>query len=153
MLIVSGADLMPALASDLAGDPSQDPLPLPDPELDPDELDELERLPLDSCPDADSSSEEESDCECCGEGDLACLHLDGEQTAEEEVSGGALVSFSICVGSVEVEADRPALALETVPPPVLWIIASFKTSLAFLWFSKDRRHARSMPRSPNQGWA
>ena len=139
------ANLMPVLASDLAGDPSWDPLPLPDSELDPDELDELERLPLDLCPDADSSLEEESDCEHCGEGDLAHLHLDGEWTVEEEVSRGALASFSICVGSVEVEADRPALALETVPPPVLWIIASFKTSVAFLWFLKDWRHARSMP--------
>ena len=137
-------DLMPVLASDLAGDPLQDPLPLPDSELDLDEL-ELERLSLDSCPDADSSSEEVSDCECCGEGDLAHLHLDGEWTAEEEVSGGALASFSVCVGSVEVEADGPALDLETVPPPVLWIIASFKTSGAFLWFSKDGRHARSTP--------
>ena len=64
---------------------------------------------------------------------------------EEGVSGGALVSFSICVGSVEVEADGPALTLEAVPPPVLWIIASLKTSLAFLWFSKDWRCARSLP--------
>ena len=63
----------------------------------------------------------------------------------EEVSGVALVSFSICVGSVEVEADGSALALDTVPPPVLWIIASFKTSLAFLQFSKDGRCVRSMP--------
>ena len=47
------------------------------------------------------------------------------------------MSFSICVGSVEVEADGPALALETVPLPVLWIIASLKISLAFLQFSKD----------------
>ena len=36
------ADLAPALASDLAGDRSRDPLLLTDPELDPDELDELE---------------------------------------------------------------------------------------------------------------
>ena len=71
--------------------------------------------------------------------------VDGEQTAEEEVSGGALVSLLICVGSVEVEADGAALTLDAVPPPVLWIIASLKTSLAFLWFSKDGRHARSMP--------
>ena len=74
-------DLAPALASDLAGDPLWDPIPLPDSELDPDELDELERLPLDSCPDADPLSEEVSDCECCGEGDLAHLHLEGEWTA------------------------------------------------------------------------
>ena len=129
-------DLTPALASDLAGDPLWDPLPLPDSELDLDELDELERLPLDSCPDADPSSEEVSDCEHCGEGDLACLCLEGEQTMEEEVSREALAFFLICVGSVEVEADGPALTLEAVPPPVLWIMASFKTSLAFLQFLK-----------------
>ena len=139
------ANLVPVLASDLAGDPLRDPLPLPDSELDPDELNELEQLPFDLCPDADSSLEEESDCERCGEGDLACLHLDGEWTAEEEVSRGASASFLICVGAVEVEADRPALTLETAPPPVLWMIASFKTSVAFLWLSKDRRHARFMP--------
>ena len=34
-------DLMPALASDLAGDLSRDPLPLPDLEPEPDELNEL----------------------------------------------------------------------------------------------------------------
>ena len=78
-------------------------------------------------------------------GTWRALHLDGERTADEEVSGGALVSFSICVGSVEVEADGPALTLDTVPPPVLWIIASLNTSLAFLQFSKDGRHARSTP--------
>ena len=73
------------------------------------------------------------------------LCLGEERTTEEEVSGGALASFSICVGAVEVEADGPALTLEAVPPPVLWIMASFKTSLAFLRSSKDGRHARSMP--------
>ena len=62
-------DRAPALASDLAGDPLQDPLPLLDLELDPDELDELDRLPLDLCPDAELSPEEEvPDCDCCGEG-------------------------------------------------------------------------------------
>ena len=45
-------DRVPGLASDLAGDPLQDSLPLPDPELDPDELDELDQLPLDLHPDA-----------------------------------------------------------------------------------------------------
>ena len=35
------ADPMLALASDLAGEPSQDPLPLTDPELDLDEPEEL----------------------------------------------------------------------------------------------------------------
>ena len=144
MLFVSGPISQPTLASDLAGDPSWDPLPLPDSEPDPNELDELERLPFDLCPDANSSSEEESDCEHCGEGDLAHLHLDGEWTAEEEVSGGASASFSICVGAVEVEVDGPALTVETAPPPVLWMIASFKTSVAFLQLSKDGRHAGFM---------
>ena len=145
------ADLVPALASDLAGDPLRDPLPLPDSELDPDELDELEQLPFDPCPDADSSSEEESDCERCREGDLARLHLDGEWTAEEEVSGGASASFLICVGSVEVEVDGPALTLETVPPPVLWMIASFKTSVAFLQLSKDREACKIHAMKPQPG--
>ena len=68
-----------ALALDLAGDPLRDPLPLPDPELDSDKLDELERLPLDPHPDAELSLEEEvSDCDRCGEGDLAHLRLEGE---------------------------------------------------------------------------
>ena len=67
-------DRAPALASDLAGDPLWDPLPLPDLELDPDELDELDRLPLDPRPDAELSLEEEApDCDRCGEGDLACI--------------------------------------------------------------------------------
>ena len=67
-------DRAPALASDLAGDPLRDPLPLLDPELNPDELDELERLPLDPRPDAELSLEEEvPDCDRCGEGDLACI--------------------------------------------------------------------------------
>ena len=69
---------MPALALDLAGDPLQDPLPLPDLELNPNELDELDRLPLEPCPDAKLSPEEEApDCERCGEGDLVCLCLEG----------------------------------------------------------------------------
>ena len=139
------ADLAPVLASDLAGDPSRDPLPLPDSELDPDELDELERLPFDLRPDADSSSEESQTVSVAEKGTWVHLHLDGERTAEEEVSGGASASFSICVGAVEVEADGPALTVETAPPPVLWMIASFKTSVAFLRLSKDGRHARFMP--------
>ena len=70
-------DQAPALASDLAGDPLRDLLPLPDPELDPDELDELERLPLDLRPDAELPLEEVPDCDRCGEGDLMHLHLEG----------------------------------------------------------------------------
>ena len=62
-------DPSPTLASDPAGDPSWDPLLLPDLEPKPDELDELERLPLDLHLDAELSSEEdEPDCERCGEG-------------------------------------------------------------------------------------
>ena len=76
----------PALASDLAGDPLQDLLPLPDPELNPDELDELEQLPLDPHPDAELPLEEVPDCDCCGEGDLACLCLEGECTGRRGAS-------------------------------------------------------------------
>ena len=64
-------DLMPVLTSDLTGDLPWDPLPLPDLELDPDELNELERVSHDPCSDAELSLEEEPDHECCGEGDLA----------------------------------------------------------------------------------
>ena len=64
-------DRVPGLASDLAGDPLRDLLPLPDLELDPDELDELDRLPLDPRPVAELSPEEEPDCDHCGEEDLA----------------------------------------------------------------------------------
>ena len=79
-------DRVPALALDLAGDPLWDSLPLPDLELDPDELNELERLPLDPCPDAKLSPEEEVlDCDCCGEGDFAHLHLEGECTMDGEL--------------------------------------------------------------------
>ena len=63
---------------------------------------------------------------------------------EEEVSRGALASFSICVGSVEVEADGPALTLEAVPPPVLRIMASFKTSWPSCG-SQKTGGCRSMP--------
>ena len=79
-------DRVPALASDLAGDPLWDSLPLPDLELDPNELDELERLPLDPCPDAELSPEEEApDCDRCGEWDFAHLRLDGEHTMDGEL--------------------------------------------------------------------
>ena len=141
---------MPMLATDPAGDPSWDPLPLPDPEPKTDELDELKQLPLDPCSDAKLSPEEEPDCEHCGEGDLAHLHLDGEHTAEEEVEGrpswgSASASFPVCVGAVEVEADGPVLTVAAALPPVLQRIASFKTSLAFLWLSRGRLWARSRP--------
>ena len=57
--------------------------------------------------------------------------------------GGASVSLLICVGDVEVEADRPVLAMVAVLLPVLWRIASFKMSSAFLWLSRGRMCARS----------
>ena len=134
---------MPALASDLAGDPLRDPLPLPDLELDPDKLDELERLPLDPRPDAELSLEEEvPDCNRCGEGDLAHLRLEGERTAGREQAGrphDGIVSalFETWMGAVEVEAAGITLALLTGLPRVLRMMASFKTSLAFLPPSKD----------------
>ena len=133
----------PALASDLARDPLWDPLPLPDPELNPDELDELEQLPLDPRPDAELSLEEEvPDCDRCGEGDLAHLRLEGERTAGGEQGGrpcNGIVSalFETWTGAVEVEVAGMTLALLTGLPRVLWMMASFKTSSAFLPPSKD----------------
>ena len=136
-------DRAPALASDLAGDPLRDPLPLPDPELDPDELDELERLPLDLRPDAELSLEEEvPDCDRCGEGDLARLRLEGECTAGGEQVGrphDGIVSalFEMWMGAVEVEAAGITLALLTGLPQVLQMMAYFKNALAFLLPSKN----------------
>ena len=135
-------DRAPALALDLAGDPLQDPLPLPDLELNPDELDELEQLPLDLRPDAKLSLEEVPDCDRCGEGDLAHLHLEGECTAGGEQAGrpcDGIVSvlFEMWTGAVEVEVAGITLALLTGLPRVLQMMASFKTSLAFLLPSKD----------------
>ena len=90
-------DCVPGLASDLAGDPLRDSLPLPDLELDPDEFDELNRLPLDPRPDAELSPEEEvPDCDRCGEGDFAHLRFDGECAADGEpgVSRNGSISVS-----------------------------------------------------------
>ena len=105
---------MPALASDLARDPLRDLLPLPDPELDPDELDELEQLPLDLRPDAELPLEEVPDCDRCGEGDLAHLRLEGECTAGEEQAGRS--RDGIASGAVEVEAAGITLTLLTGRP-------------------------------------
>ena len=107
-------DRAPALASDLAGEPLRDLLPLPDPELDPDELDEHERLPLDPRPDAELPLEEVPDCDRCGEGDLARLRLEGECTAGEEQAGRS--RDGIALGAVEVEAAGITLALLTGRP-------------------------------------
>ena len=134
---------MPALASDLAGDPLCDPLPLLDLELDPDELDELDQLPLDPCPDAELSPEEEApDCDCWGEEDLAHLHLEGEHAAGGGLGGrprnGSVLAFlETWTGAVEVEAGGINLTLLTGLPHVLRMMASFKTSSAFLRLSKD----------------
>ena len=136
-------DLMPALASDVAGDPLWDSLPLLGLELDTDDLDELEWLPLDPPLDAKlSPEEEEPDCKRCGEGDLVHLHLEGERTMDGELGGrphkgSILESLKIWVGAVEVEADGSVLTVATTPPRVLQMIASFKTSSAFLQLSKD----------------
>ena len=152
-------DFVPALASDLAGDLPWDSLPLPDPKLDPNELNELEQLPLDPCPDTElSPEEEEPDCERCGEGDLAHLRLEGEHIADVELEGrpckwSVSASLDICVGAVEVEADGSVLAVAATPCPVLWMIASFKTSSAFLGLSKDGVWGRFRLWSPIQGWA
>ena len=56
------------LAWDHTGDPSWDPLPLPDPELEPDEPDKLKELRLDPQLDPEPLPEqEEPDCKWCGE--------------------------------------------------------------------------------------
>ena len=141
--VAKRTDRAPALALDLAGDPLWDPLPLPDRELNPDELDELDRLPLDPCPDAELSLEEEApDCDCCGEGDLVRLRLEGEHTAGGELggrphNGSVSALFETWTGAVEVEVAGITLALLTGPPRVLWMMASFKMSSAFLPLSKD----------------
>ena len=117
---------MPALALNLAGDPPWDSLPLPDPEPNSDELEELKRLSLDQCSDAKlSPEEEEPDCERCGEGDLAHLRLDGECTAEEELEGRPPkwecfgISRDLCGCCGGGCADGPVLAVAAAPPPVL----------------------------------
>ena len=87
------------LASDLAGDPSRDPLPLLDSELDPNELDELERLPFDPHSDAESSSEEEPDCEHCREGDLvhSCIWMESGPQRKKGVGVHQHLSQSVKV--------------------------------------------------------
>ena len=129
------------LAWDHAGDPSQDPLPLPDLEPEPDEPDELKELRLDPQLDTEPlPEEEEPDCEWHREGDLVHLRLVGECAVGEmgrEVGGmpswgSSPASHPVCLGAVEVEADRPVLTVAAALPPVLWRMASFNTSLAFL---------------------
>ena len=146
-----------SLALDLAGDPSRDSLPLPEPEPEPDEPDELERLPLDLQADAEPlPEEEEPDCKQCREGDVACWHLVGEHTAGEEVEGkpsqgSSLASHPVCLGAVEVDVDRPVPTVVAALPLVLWRMASFKTSSAFLQLSGVGVCARSRLWSPSQG--
>ena len=94
-------DRAPGLALDLAGNVLQDSLPLPDLELDPDELNKLDQLPFDLRPDAELSLEEEElDCDCCGEGDFARLHFDGERAVDGELGGGGS-----CNGSVSASLE------------------------------------------------
>ena len=151
--------LMHPLASDPAGDPSRDPLPLPELEPEPDEPYELKWLPLDLWSDAEPlPEEEEPDCERHGEGDLAHLCLVGEHTAGEEVEGKpswGSSSASRPVGrgavEVEVEADGPVLTVAAALPPVLWRIASFKMYSAFLQLSGGSMWAISRLWSPSQG--
>ena len=82
------------------------------------------------------------DCDRCGEGDLACLRLEGKHTAGGEQAGRphdgiVSASFKTWTGAVEVEAAGITLALLTGLPRVLRMMASFKTSLAFRPPSKD----------------
>ena len=148
-----------ALALDLAGDPSRDPLPLPDPEPEPEpnKPDELEQLHPDLRSVTEPLPEENKpDCEWHGGGDLVHLHLDGECAAGEEVErrpswGSSSASRPVSWGAVEVEADGPVLTVAAALPPVLWRMASFNTSLAFLRLSGGRVCVRSRPWIPSQG--
>ena len=102
-----------------------------------------------------SPEEEEPDRELCGEGDLGvCAWMESilqRKKWREDLPGGVLrASLPICLGAVEVEADRPVLTVAPALPPVLRSIASFKTSSAFLWLSRGRVCARSKLWSPNQ---
>ena len=110
---------MHPLVWDHAGDPPWDPLPLPDLEPEPDnDPDELEELCLDLRPDPEplQEEEEELDCERHGEGDLVhVVHLVGECATGETAGdvggmpslGHSSASHSVCLGTVEMEADRP----------------------------------------------
>ena len=129
------------LAWDCVGDPSQNPLPLPDPEPEPDKPDELKELHLDLRSDPEPLPEqEELDHEQCGERDLAHLRLVGEWGVDDtggEVGGMTSLeslpaSHPVCLGAVEVEGDGPVLIVAAAFPPVLWRMASFNTSSAFL---------------------
>ena len=113
-------------------------------------IDELKQLPLDPCSDAKLSPEEDKlDHEWGGEGDLAHLRLVGECTAEkkkrrEDFPGGVLWHLlSNCVGAGEVEADGSVLPVAATLPLVLWRIASFKMSSAFLRLGGGSVHAIS----------
>ena len=114
-------DRVPALSLDLAGDPLWDLLPLPDLELNPNELDELDQLPLDPRPDAELPLEEEApDGDRCGEGDLARLRLEGECATGGGLggrhrNGSVSAFFETWTGAVEVKAGGITLCFTYSP--------------------------------------
>ena len=118
-------DPLHLLAWDCARDPSQDPLPLPDPESEPDKPDKLKELHLDPQSDTEPLPEEEElDHDWHREGDLTHLHLVGECAVGEEVEsmtsqGSSPVSHPVCLGAMEVEVDGPVLTAVAALPPVL----------------------------------
>ena len=65
--------------------------------------------------------------------------------------GSSPASRLVCLGAVEVEADGPVLTVVAALPPVLWRMASFNTSSAFLRLSGGGVCARSRLWSPSQG--
>ena len=127
----------PTLASDLARDPLGDLLPLPDPELNPDELDEHERLPLDLRPDAELPLEEVPDCDLLWRGGSGTFALGGRVYSAGGEQAGRPCD-GIVSDAVEVEAAGITLALLTGRPRELQMMASFKASLALWLPSKDR---------------
>ena len=157
------------LAWDHAGDPTQDPLLLPDLEPEPTwawwARGTLSwSLNVQPVPEPKPEEEEELDCEQQrGEGDLVCLHLVGEYTTGEmagdvggmpspgHLSATHLGLFGHCrSGSWWTCAHYSGRAL----PPVLQKISSFSTSMAFLWLSGGGVCVRSRLWSPNHGhWA
>ena len=81
-------------------------------------------LDLRPVPEPELEEEEEMDCERYGEGDLAHLPLVGECATElagdiegMPSSGHSSATHLVCLGTVEVEADRPMLTATAVLPP------------------------------------
>ena len=85
------------------------------------------------------------------------LHLVGEcavgETGEEVGGmpslGSSPASHPVCLGAVEMEVDGLVLTAVAALPPVLWRMASFNTSSAFLRLLGGGVCARSRLWSPS----